>query len=676
MEIESNNKQFFELLDSSSIKDELYESYLLFDSYEILDKKVAFKTLIPFEKNFDIVELAEPSISYDESLQHALNKLNEKANKVLYYRLIDKLVLADIAELVDVTRERVRQIEDAAIRKLPILLPKDFLQFLNQELEVNNFLFLDEIPIIDVHLKHLICLIISHKKFPQSFIYDSELNALVKRKKDTFYSMNLILLNFIRSMDEAKFNEEELKGHLSYLFPKIDSNYLIQKLIDNNELLKIGTDILFFQTLYKTKREKLEFIYTLYQDGFEIAKNMGAFKDQLNIYFPQVFDDDSDRAITGLVSFSEKILLWEWGKHIHIKFVKDIIDNYDFTDLLKYIDTELENILAVDLDGFYSIHKNTLETFDIPGKYALHTMLKIKYPDDYSYQDSPRVSSVGAGRLELSNVLLQAMNENKVYALEELSNILNTPNDRIQQLIERVPDIIVVNTHEYIKREHLNISNNLLDEIVNFINNEVKNLQFFYIGLIINNFRNKLHVISQYNVENTLLELLRKYDVKKDFNITNTRIVDKSFPITRESLNFHNILEQFMESENEISKNELFNFFIIRGLDQKHIMNYYFYSRIKKVVRINDETFIKVSSIGLDDKKIKALTSFVKKYYKDDIKIEDIILSHLNELPKITIEWNKFILCDLLDRALFKIAPSNENPQYIEIKSKEESSNG
>ena len=49
MKLESKDKSLFELAQSSTIEEELNENYFLFDSYEIIDQKVVFKTLIPVE---------------------------------------------------------------------------------------------------------------------------------------------------------------------------------------------------------------------------------------------------------------------------------------------------------------------------------------------------------------------------------------------------------------------------------------------------------------------------------------------------------------------------------------------------------------------------------------------------------------------------------------------------
>ncbi len=54
--------------------------------------------------------------------------------------------------------------------------------------------------------------------------------------------------------------------------------------------------------------------------------------------------------------------------------------------------------------------------------------------------------------------------------------------------------------------------------------------------------------------------------------------------------------------------------------------------------------------------------------YDNNLSIDDMILIFKDKLPKISIEWNRFLFADLLDRNLFRILPSQENPQYIEMK--------
>ena len=651
------------MLDST---DELHESSLLFDSIEILKDKAIFTTIIPV-----VMPSQEAYAPLDETINQAFSKIDGRSLEVLELRLGEGLTLADTGEQLGITRERVRQIESTILRKLSALLPSKLFEGLISKFDNTPIVFVEQLPIKNPKLRHLLVGVLSHKNFRRRIIFDSDFQAFVKDKKYIYHNVKNDLTRLLTSLDETICTRETLESHLIHLFPLIDVTTVINKLIEDDDIRIIDGDKYFFHTIYSTKRSKVEFIYTLYPDGFETNKNFLELKEQLTFYFPDVFDNDSKRAITALSSMSDNILLWEWGKHIHKMFIQDILDNYDFTDLQNYIDRELETLLAVDLSGYFHQHEEALTQFGIPSEHALHTLLKLKFPDEYTYQDSPRVSLAGTERLELRKVLLEVMSENRTYSLDELMELLKSPMHRVQQLIDRVDEIISVDTFKYIKRKYIELPNSLLDEIVHYLNDEVKKLHFLYVDLVIDKFRANLNSINQYNSATTLLELLKKYNVEKQFQISNRRIVDKDYTITRNSLNFHFLLEQFMDDRDEISKNELFEYFYIRGLDAKHIMNYYIFSKLKLLARIDDETFMKLSSIGLKEKDIQKVNALVETNSSPELRIIDLIEKIKDNLPHIKINWNRFVLSDILDKELFRVIPSSENPQYIECKNLE-----
>lgn len=645
--------------------DAFFENYLIFDAYKIKNEKVIFTTSIK------IISKDENEIFYDDEINAAINKLKDNYQEVLKLRIQNGLTLSDTGIELNLTRERVRQIEEQVIRKLSTWFPGKFLLEVKQRIEDKKILFLSDLPVKNEELKKLVCHVISHRRFRNNFIFDKSFETIIISREYTWNNIKSNIRNFMISIEDVVCTISDLHAFILYLYPKQRSGIIIKKLINDDEIIMIEREKVFFKNIFKTKREKVEFIYTLFKDGFETTKNIDVLREKLNNFFPDVFTKDKNRAITGLADGSPNIYLWDWGKHIHIKHIKDILLNYDFTDILKYIDSELINVLAVDLDRFYQLNKTNLVSLGVPSKYALHTLLKLKYPNDYSYQDSPRISSSGTERLDLSEVLLYVMIEKRTYTVEELMRLLNSPRNRILQLIERIDDIISVDTFIYIKKENVEISTAILEDIIIYVNKQVKELNFLYIGLVIDQFRDQLVSISQYNMEITLIDLLKKSNLKKDFNISNHRIVDSSYAITKSSLNFHYIIEQFMGSKNEISKNELFNYFFIRGLNLNHIMNYYIYSNLKKIVRINEDTFIKLDSLGLQEDNIRSISFLVESTYRNNLHIDEFIANIINDLPKISVNWNRYILSDILDKNVFRVMPSSENPQYLEVKHSE-----
>lgn len=658
------------------LKNEILESFYNFDQVNIDNEIISFHSKIPITlkrtesiNNETIGSQVKHDKHFDTEVEKGLSKLPKNAQPILIARLIENKSLQETGDSLGITRERVRQIEEASIKKVPVLFPKDLIMGIRELANQKGIIYRSDVPLENNKNIDLIFAIFSHKKFPKRLTYDVDYDALVLEFTHTFQQVKNRLQELLRSMDEAVCSIEEMQDYIKYLVGDFDAAFILNKMVESGELVHVDDDSLFMKSLFTRKRSRVEFIYSLFADGFETYKKVDKLREYLNEYFPNVFTESTDRAITGLASLSEKILLWEWGKHIHQKYVQDILENYDFSNLLEYLDNELETLLAVDLSSYFHQHEKALTEFGIPSEHALHTMLKLKYPEDYTYQDSPRVSLAGAERMELKKVLLDAMNENRTYSLDELMDILKSPSHRVQQLINRTDEIISVDTFTFIKRQYIDIANELLDEIVIFLNERVRQFHFLYVGLVIDNFRTQLNALSNYNIEVALLELLKKFNVEKDFQISNRRIVDKNYTITRNSLNFHYLLDQFMDDKNRISKNELFEYFYVRGLDSKLIMNYYMYSKLKLLARIDEETFVKLSSISLDEKRIHKINALVETHAGSEVRIDQLIEEIRDNLPNIDVDWNRYILSDILDRDLFKVIPSSENPQYIEVKS-------
>lgn len=637
-------------------------------SFEQINEKVshvfspiiASKIVDKYFGNFD---------SIDSSIIQALDTFNERDIAIIRDRLVSDKTLQDIGTEYGVSRERIRQVESTVMRKMSRLIPIYILRSIADKVQKYKIVSVDQLDIKDEALRTFFVQLISHKDFRNSFIYDKEQDALILDRDYSFFNIKTNVFHFMDTIDSTECHKYEMAGYVNYLYPKIDAYKFIEKVISSGEAIELKDgSLIFIQSLYRTKRKKIEFIYSKYPEGFETSKKIDELRATLELYFSETFTDDTNRSITALSSFSDNILLWDWGKHIHIKFVQDILENFDFGPLLSYLDQQLQQVTAIDLEAYFNKHEHDLALFGIPSKYALHTLLKHKFPDDYSYQDSPWIASLGTERLELKEILFEIMAESRIYTLDELMTKMKTSKNRVIQLIERLNDVIMVDSFQYVKREYIELEDTLLMEMVQFINYKVRELQFIYIGIVVDHFRDSLDTIWQYNKDTVLLQLLQKYTGSKGFNVSNSRFVSIDYQITRNSLNFHYIIEQFMGERSKISKNEIFDYFTTRGLESRVVMQYFHYSRYRSLTRIDDNNIVKLASIEIDDQIRNSVIHFVEKNINGEHRLQDLVdLLNQDDLLK-KYRWNRLILCDILDKDLFRFIPSTENPTYVEYK--------
>ncbi|MBD3771751.1 MAG: hypothetical protein IE925_16605 [Rhodobacterales bacterium] len=607
---------------------------------------------------------------FEETILKCLSSLKEDQYNTLKLRIVDNLTLSDVGQVLGKTKERIRQIEDRASQILSFSLPREFVMFIKELINTFGILNTNEIPLKDEITKKIIIHILKTKL---NFTLDITLNAFVL--EDKFKYINLLRYLKLNINDEV-FSKEILLKSLKNLSTRLNFNSIIEVMITQEDLAVVDEKY-FFKSEYKRKRDKVELMYLLTKDGFD-TNTFDKLYLLLEKYFPGDFLNENIRNILNVGQFTGNIILWDWGRrYIHIKHIQFILDEFDFTDLLNYLNKALETTEQIDLQYYYEDNKETLMEYGIISKYALHSLLKIKYPDEFSYHDSPWVAQEGTERRIIGNAIINLMDEKRVYALDELSQKLQTTKTRVQQIVDKNDDILIVDTFMYMKKTDINFSDALLKNIIDFINKIIKDMQFIYINMIVEQFREELNCINAYNRETLMLDLLKKNTFQKEFQVSNTRIVHKDYPITRQSLNFHYVIESSLlqDISSVLSKNHLFNFFTKRGLSKNNVMLYYLYSPYKSIVRKNAEEFIRLSALNISSTELEKINLQILEILDEETKMDDLLFMISDNLPKIQFEWNHYLLADLLDNSLFEFFPNRVEPLYIKIKQgeKEES---
>jgi len=648
------------------LKDEILDNDLLYECYLNFTNYFLDKNTVVFESKFS-TSFHRPIEYIDDELKKKFTVIKSEHLSILKSRLVEDRTLQDVADEYSLTRERIRQIEENNLKKLLSSLGHDhileFYSLINRE----GILYCDELPIMDEEFRKLYVKLLSHKKSRYKIIYDGVLNALVTNKQYTFNKILTRIEDQFNKKEESIFLEDELIIYLQSLFPHITNvEKIIPIMVNNDKVRYLEKKQYFFSFLYKPKKPMIEFVLSLYPNGIELHKNVSVIRQKLDKYFPNIFTKkDEKRSIVTLAGYSDNILLWDWGKYIHINHIIPILEVYSLTAIVNYIDEHLEDT-QIDLETCFKEFEEELITVGIISKYALHTCLKLKYLEDYSFQDSPWISKAGTERRELKQTLRNLLAENRNYSLDELVASMHTNKTRVQQLIDNTDEVIQVEAYLYKRKDFLAFSDELFERIVQYINIQIEVLDFIYIELIIEEFSEGLSSYIPNNLQIMLLELLKKYSGNREYNVSNTRIVKKSYPLTRDSLNFHILIEALLGERDTISINEISNYFMDRGLSPDRIMMYFRYSKLKKIVRLGKETFTSIYKIGLTQKHIDKINLLLENSLVEEIHINDILKNY--KLPLIFMEWNRFILTDILDYNKFIFSPSRENPIYISKK--------
>lgn len=630
-----------------------------------------YKKYIEYYKTSNILEeigtnyiFTSLKFMFEEIILKCLSSLKEDQYNTLKLRIVDNLTLSDVGQVLGKTRERIRQIEDRSSQLLSFLLPKEFVILIKELINIFGILNTNEVPLKDEITKKII---IHMLKTKLNFTLDVTLNSFVL--EDKFKYINLLKYLKLNISDEV-FSKELLLKTLKNLSTRLNFNSIIEVMITQKDLAVVVDNKYFFKSEYKRKRDKVELMYLLTKDGFD-TNTLDKLYLLLEKYFPGEFLNENIKNILSLGQFTGNIILWDWGRrYIHIKHIQSILDEFDFTDLLNYLNKTLETMEQIDLQYYYEDNKEALIKYGIISKYALHSLLKIKYPDEFSYHDSPWIAQEGTEKRIIGDAIINLMDEKRVYSLDELSQRLQTTKTRVQQIVDKNNDILIVDRFMYMKKNDINFSNVLLKNIIDFINQIIKDMQFIYINMIVERFREELNCINDYNRETLILDLLKKNTYQKEYKVSNTRIIHKDYPITRQSLNFHYVIESLLLQNNSsvLSKNHLFNFFTKRGLSKNNVMSYYLYSPYKSIVRKNAEEFIRLNSLNISSTELEKINLQILEILDEEIKIDDLLFMISDNLPKIQFEWNHYLLADLLDNSLFEFYPNRTEPLYIKIR--------
>lgn len=601
------------------------ELSLYFDNKKELEYFFIYYSTFKLKKEYYIFKW------YDEEITNLLQHCKQN-HLDIFFKRINGNTLQEIGNNHNITKERVRQLENKCLKIFQKNFPQNFKKFIYKKLLNENIVFIEDLPLQKEEYKKFLSYYFNKTKVKY---FDEKLNAFSKK---SYFDFNNEILNL-----RPLLKKEELN--------------LPDKLIEffiNQNLIKKMNDM-FFINKFRTKREKIEFIVSLFPEGIAIRKDFYLIKEKIKIFFPE-YEKESEKNIIAPLDLSDKIILWDWGFHIHIDNIQEIL-SYDFKEILEYLNEVLEYNSPIDIQECFNEFKEDLLQIGIPNKYALHSILKIKYPEEFTYQDAPWVARKGEDTQSLIEALEKLFIKDKLYSISEITSKLKAPEIRVKALLDRSENIIQIDTYNYKHLKYIPIDKELFNQIEFFIERKVKELEFIYIDLVIDEFN-----LSFKDIETStfIANYFKKHSNK--FKTSNKKFIRKDIQIKIDSFNFHYLIkEKILEDKEKISINELFNYFYLRGLksESKFWLNY-FYTSKKLVCRINEKEITSLENLGISQEVIKKVNKLVPN---EEINIYDF----KKYLPTINIPWNKFILGDILSTEN-EIFPNRNNPIWIKRK--------
>ena len=461
-------------------------------------------------------------------------------------------------------------------------IPKGLLKQLNYDINRNKILYISDMPFINEKYSYILATFLSFRKNNNfQSIYDKKLNSLILNED---YKYEKVVQKLVEINNKPYMKYIDIINLLKECFPYANLDKIIDSLIQQKDLVEIENGYYILQEQYPNQAHKVEFVYLMH------PKKLGYKKDEnelvyntLNRYFPNSFKNLNSKNLEGFCGRSENLLLWKKGGYfIHKNHILHLVDGYDFGFFIKWLDEELISIPQTSIETFYNTEIETLKKYEINNHHALHSLLELKYPDKYLYPKTPNVARLDSDVENKIQLLLSIMDKDKSYELSELSKAMNTKDSNARLLIDRTDKIVAIKKELYktrinlVKNEDEKDFNNLLEEIIEYLNNNIEKFIFIYPEHLITKYKSQLHqYLHQYqNTKYVLLDILKKQKKNNKFQvIKNNRIVSKSYldndnlssSISRD-LNYHTLIERSLfNNQDLIRSKDLAEFFEIRG---------------------------------------------------------------------------------------------------------------
>ena len=361
-----------------------------------------------------------------------------------------------------------------------------------------------------------------------------------------------------------------------------------------------------------------------------------------------------------------EILLWDWGVHVHYTNVKDIIDSFSCDHVIKYLTEELKEKDLVSLSDYFMNNRINLTLSGILSEHGLHTVLKFKYPDLFNYQDCPWIANSKVdGRIELGEYLIKELKERDALTLEEIETSLNTTSLRVLQLVERCKEAIRIDNDKYKHIDNIIFNKELINQIGHWIDNKVIELDVIHLNLIIDNFREELNVFKDYNKEKIVLDLITKYYHSEVYYINDSRFITINYTKNLKQSTFTYFY--FFTNKEIVHVDEIYHFLLKRGWSNRQITLSLQVASNNIFKRIDQDSYILFDKLGLKDNDLIDIEKIIssKLDNEEELELEELIKT-IN-LPKINIDWTKYLLTDLL-YSKFLFIPNSVTPFYIQKK--------
>ncbi|MFD1039253.1 sigma factor-like helix-turn-helix DNA-binding protein [Virgibacillus byunsanensis] len=573
------------------------------------------------------------------------NALTEKELKVLELRFIDKVTLETAGQQFSVTRERVRQIERKAIRKV------------SNHLTAQKFVF-------------IIKLLAPNKSFITS-------NEFI----DFIGTDNAYLLNIFKAQNDLFSYYEELDV---FFFPEAEKDKIINKL---EEIFTDLPDIFYFHEYENLLEESLENVgINIDETGWKtILENFGfqkfgkafsrskitmldileqLFKKHikgslridddavvpLNELSKRYFDSnlgDSARAIEARLRYSRDVLLV--GKNTFQWFDHDHFDESLMKDIDTYMKQQFEYVPTINVAEIFEVFAEKLAPFKITNKLHLYSLIRYYLGDEYSIGKGNTLNIFldDENKLNIEDTVIATVkNLGGTCTKEELEKMLRWQRYKIDLAISSSDKLIPWGTNKVKLFDDLQLSDEQVSELSKLVESSLKE-----------GYTTTSIIFEEMLFNKKLSPVIHEKGIDENGKLS--AIIKILNPTIRGHMNFlyhkDSTITSFEEAiayrfTGETPREEIKRFIIEHGY--KELMASIFLERIVEqdyFVEIDLGIYYPTNNFTIPEEAVTSLTSLIESRMGENGFIS---LSNLEgykgNLPSISFRWNPYLMKSIL----------------------------
>lgn len=575
------------------------------------------------------------------------NFKNKKEKFIFYKRIILDETLAEVGNVLGISRERVRQIVSKILNK-------------NQNINYKRIVLIFEEEVkhlqIDSSIINLDLIKTLENSFEKILFYFLKQNGYIvfKQRNQNFIYKHKLIFNICKKYLESNRNEISII-EIQEKIQKENENFYLNDIIN---LMSVKFSLINGHFVkVKSKRDRYLFLLKKYFDkGMHIYNNDDLIK--LKKLYELEFEtknEDSNKYIQN--SISSGGVLIEQGKYIHKDFQKSI-SNRLYIKLRAYID---EIYLADSLKHVYSVFEIDLNEENIYSKEEFIGIISPFFREEFTFSRSYILKKPYSS---FHQVLEHVTKDSKRVCFEELKSKFSFVEEyTFMNFFNSKKNFIPLLNKCYLNLELVKVEPNTLEKLRDFISNNV--IKNYISSENIFNYVKRIDsfLLYKYEINNskTIYDLTKyffedQFQFKNSFiGLHNTDIPSKFQQVLNLVKNYDEIdILNWIKRQNDIG---------IRVSNMTDVLD----ELDKKYVRVSKYKLVKREFLNLNIEIISQIKEELVFLLRNEKQFKLNELKDFYVFPKLNYKWTVFLLADIIQKYINDIWIVRKPLNYTKI---------